>query len=59
MFESYEQLLAEAQKITDNQPIEFRQALNYSIKNAVDPDIIELVNFITSEEVQFFTFLRS
>jgi hypothetical protein len=59
MFESNEQLLAEAKRIMENQSPEFQQVLSYTIENTVDPNITELVNFISSEEVQFSTFSRA
>jgi hypothetical protein len=59
MFESNEELFAEVTRITENQAPEFQYTLNYTVKNAVDPAITELVNFITSEEITFSTFSRS
>ena len=52
-----EQLLEESKKITESQSEDFREALLLTTKNATDPDILELINIISSNEGQQFVTL--
>ena len=52
-----EQLLEESKKIAESQSEDFREALLLTTKNTTDPDILELINIISSNEGQQFVTL--
>ena len=56
-FSTLEQLLEESQKSAELQSDDFQEALSLTTKNATDPDVLELINIISSSEGQQFVTL--
>lgn len=59
MSNSHDELLSKAAVLVEGQSIGFKEAMQYSIKYAMDPDINELINYITNKKNQHTTKTRT
>ena len=56
MFESFENLLHEAQKVKLVQSKEFQDAMETVNSNMVDPEIAELIRFVSNNGTNYSTY---
>jgi mRNA-degrading endonuclease RelE of RelBE toxin-antitoxin system len=56
MFNTYDELIKETQKIKDEQPKYFKKTITEVTENFIDPDIQELINFVSNKENQYLVY---
>ena len=54
MYDTIEALLEDCEKCTSEQPVGFRNTLDYVKANSINPSIIELMNIISDKDESYF-----